>query len=126
MMWPAERALPQRGFTLLEVMIVLAILGFVVALAAPFLGRRSSGAQLLAATRELRAAISSARTAAIAAGQPIVFRGDRNGGYWLDDQHYQLVSSGSDSSVRIAVAGGTRIALFPSGGSSGGRVIVRA
>jgi general secretion pathway protein H len=116
----------ERGFTLLEVMIVLTILGLVVAMTLPLIGRRGSGANLVAAASELRAVIHGARTAAIAGGQPVIFRGDPSSGYWLGGSHYRLTSVDAANPVRVATAGGSRIAFFPSGGSSGGRVIVRS
>jgi len=125
-MSPVDRCERERGFTLLELMIVLAILGLVIAIAMPTVSRRSPGTSLAAAAGELRAVIHGARTAAIAGGQPIAFRGDPNSGYWLGTQHHRLTSIDGADAVRVATAGASRIAFFPSGGSSGGRVILRS
>lgn len=120
---PVERGQPNRGFTLIELVIVLAIMGLLVAMTVPFLAGRTASGALPAAADEIRAALRAARSAAIAEGRPIAFRADPAGGYWLDRQHYPLAAvAGSTAVLRVAVAGGARIAFFPSGGSSGGRI----
>jgi hypothetical protein len=53
----------------------------------------------------------------------VVFRGDPAGGYWLDRRHYPLSADGANR-LRIATAGAALISFFPSGGSSGGHVVV--
>jgi general secretion pathway protein H len=120
---PAERGRAPGGFTLIELLVVLAILGMGMALAVPFLGKRPSGAQLVAAASEVRAGLRTARTAAIAEGRPVTFRADASG-YWLDRQYHRLADN--TGRLRIDTAGYARIAFFPSGESSGGRVVVRA
>ena len=68
-----------------------------------------------------------ARSAAISEGRPVAFRADPAGGYWLDRQHYPLVTAaGPTAKLRLAVADGAPIAFFPSGGSSGGRIRIEA
>jgi hypothetical protein len=62
--------------------------------------------------------LRGARSTAIAEARAVVFQGDPTGGYWLDRRHYAVPET------RIATEGGTRIAFFPSGGSTGGRVLV--
>jgi general secretion pathway protein H len=123
---PADRA-QSGGFTLIELAVVLAILGVVIAITVPFLAGRTQRGALPAATDEVRAALRAARSAAIAEGRPVAFRADPSGGYWLDRQHYPLVAAaGPTPGLRIAVAGGARIAFYPSGGSSGGRIRIEA
>ena len=119
---PGERK-KSSGFTLIELAVVLAILGLVVGMTVPFLAGKTTNGALPTAANEIRVALRDARSAAIAEGRPIAFRADPVSGYWLDRQHYALMAAaGRAPGLRIAVAGGTRIAFFPSGGSSGGRI----
>src|SRR4051794_1186354 len=123
---PGNRA-QAGGFTLIELAVVLAILGVVLAMTVPFLAGRTPAGALPAATDEIRAALRAARSAAISEGRPIAFRADPTGGYWLDRQHYPLAAAaGPVAKLRIAVADGAPIAFFPSGGSSGGRIRIEA
>ncbi len=61
----------ERGFTLIEILVVLAILGLVLGI---FIGRgpmRSSGLQLRAAAGAMAQTFSAARASAIATNQPV-------------------------------------------------------
>lgn len=109
------------GFTLIEMIVVLAILAIAIGLVVPLFGQRGSGAQLTAAAARVRAIMAEARATAIAENREIVFHGDRSGGYWLDGRHRGLDAG----DLRILTSGQALIAFFPSGGSSGGRVIVQ-
>jgi general secretion pathway protein H len=112
------------GFTLVELLVVLAIAGMMLALAVPLLAAHVTGASLNSATREIRAALRDARSTAIAEDRPVVFRGDPGGGYWLDRNHFTLPVMTGTQPLRVAVLGGAQIAFYPSGGSSGGRILV--
>ena len=115
-----------HGFTLIELVVALAILAMVLAMTVPFAGRTPRGA-LPAATDEVRAALRAARSAAISEARPVAFRADPGGGYWLDRQYYPLAAAaGPITKLRVAVADGAPIAFFPSGGSSGGRIRIEA
>jgi general secretion pathway protein H len=109
------------GFTLVELMIVLAIMALVAALAMPELLRRAPASGLGAAAEELRAALSSARAAAIAQDREVSVRGG-DGAYRVDGARRPFASG---VPVRVEVAGGG-ISFFPSGGSSGGTIVLRA
>ena len=111
-----------RGFTLIEILVVLAIIALAAGLALPMLGKRGPATGLEAATGEIQAALRSARSSAIAEGRPIAFRGDA-GGYWLDRFHYRLPAA---ELVRVRTTGGSRVSFFPSGGSSGGHILVES
>jgi general secretion pathway protein H len=113
-----------RGFTLIEMIVVLAILAVAVGLVMPLFGQRGSGVELAAAAARLRAAMTEARATAIAEGRPVVLRGDRAGGYWLDGRHREFETD-AGGRLRILTGGNAQIAFFPSGGSSGGRVVVQ-
>ena len=121
---PHRRRRHQRGFTLIELLVVLAIAGMALAIAVPLLARHVTGPALNAAAVEIRAALRGARSTAIVEDRPVVFRGDAAGGYWLDRHHFTLPLMNGAQPLRIATEGGTQISFYPSGGSSGGRILV--
>ena len=112
------------GFTLVELLVVLAIIGMSLAIALPLLASHVGGAALNAATSEIRAALRGARSTAIAEDRPVIFRGDPGGGYWLGRHHFTLPLMNGGQPLRVAVEGGAWISFYPSGGSSGGRIVV--
>jgi general secretion pathway protein H len=114
----------ERGFTLIELLVVLAIIGLSLAIAMPLLARHVTGATLNAASGEIRAALRGARSTAMVEDRPVVFQGDPGGGYWLDRHHFTLPLMNGARPLRVATEGGAQISFFPSGGSSGGRILV--
>jgi general secretion pathway protein H len=111
----------RHGFTLLELLIVLAVLSLVMGIAFPLLAKRAPAAALGSAALEVRAALAAARSAAIAENREVAFAGGADG-YRIDGAFHGL-ATGRD--LAVGVRGGARIAFFPSGGSSGGRVVLR-
>ena len=115
----------EPGFTLIEMMVVLAIIGIALGLALPLLARREPAVALAGAATELTAALRAARDAAITEDRPVVFAGG-DGGYLLDGSFRRLcVATMTPTALRVDVSGGGRISFYPSGGSSGGRVVLR-
>ena len=110
-----------RGFTLLELLIVLAILSLGVAIAFPMLASRAPAAALNGAALEVRAALAAARSTAIAENREVSFFGAANG-YRIDGTFHRLPLA---RELSVGIRGGARVAFFPSGGSSGGRVVLR-
>jgi general secretion pathway protein H len=111
------------GFTLIELVVVLALIGLSLAVVMPLLGRGMPAAALTAATSEVRAALRVARSTAIAEDRRIFFQADSTG-YWVDHRHYSLTTATGLDPPRIRSEGGTRVAFFPSGASSGGRILI--
>jgi general secretion pathway protein H len=123
----------QSGVTLLELFIVLAIMGFIAAIAIPMFSGGVSTTQLKSAAREVAAGLRLARDQAIA---------QRNETLWQIDVAARAFSVPPDPRVhhlpdRIDIklfAAQTdlvgdnlgAIRFFPDGGSNGGRVTLAA
>jgi general secretion pathway protein H len=124
---------PSRGFTLLELLFVLALMVLMLALVPPLLTGSVSGAQLKAAARELAAGLSQARSEAILRQRDAVLVLD------VDRRSYQITGTARvfrlpeklDFKLYTAqseLAGGSAgaIRFFPDGSSTGGRITVSA
>ncbi|MDX2175795.1 MAG: GspH/FimT family pseudopilin [Candidatus Sumerlaeia bacterium] len=72
----------RRGFTLLEVMIVIVIFGIVVAVAAPNLRGALEKEGLRSAARQLATGAAVARSEAVARGEPVALRIDPEERRW--------------------------------------------
>src|SRR5580704_5113851 len=62
-----------RGFTLIELVVVLAIIGLSLAVVIPLFGAGGRATALTAATGEIRAALRTARSTAIAEDRKVFF-----------------------------------------------------
>ena len=134
-----------KGFTLIEMLVVLAVMALIVSLVPPLLSGGQSKAEFTAATREIQSALRETRSVAIAQGRTASFAVDartnayRSGG---DGRIYHVPSSirlsifaaaddpalGSETSERDGRLG-TRagdepssIRFFADGSSTGGGV----
>jgi type II secretion system protein H len=119
------------GFTLVELIVVLAILAAVVALAAPSFSRTIASARLRSGATEVRATLARARALAVADGRirSVVFDLD-NGRYGLDND---AVLRTLPDPVRWEVLrilgerkerGGARVTFFPDGTAEEAEVAV--
>lgn len=68
---PATQARGIAGYTLIEAMVVIAVLAIVLAIAIPSYSATTSRARLRAAVDHLRSDLSEARTQALQRGQPV-------------------------------------------------------
>src|SRR5438874_5370496 len=95
MIWRCERQAPARhggrgqeaGFTLIEVIVVLAVLAFALALIVGYKPPWSSGLGLRGTAAELASGLRLARSEAILRNRPIAFKID------LSDHHFQIGTS---------------------------------
>lgn len=118
------------GFTLVELLVVLAMMALVAALAAPRIGPMTRGG-LVAAAEEVAGALREARTRSLAEGRPVAVE--------IDTAVGRIAAGGrralrTPPEVRIAliVAAAERISdtsgrirFLPDGSSTGGRVTLR-
>jgi general secretion pathway protein H len=118
------------GFTLLEALMVLAILGLVTALALPSLRRPPDKLRLEAATRTLASALRFSRAEAIARNDDVIVtvHVDRR---ILESSAGSAIQIDQDISVETIFAAAERrrgaagaIRFFPDGTSSGGDIIL--
>lgn len=119
----------QRAFTLLELVVVLALAAILMALVPPLLSKGVSSAELKGAARELTAALKYARSQAITHHQEVILTLDlerrrfsvtgRERSYALpEDIEISLVTARSEVTAdRIG-----KIRFFPDGTSTGGRI----
>ncbi len=122
--------LPQsRGFTLLELIIVLVIAAAMVAIVPPLIGNALPGAQLKSASRQLAAGLNYARNHALVSREEAVLVLDlekkdfsvsgRSKTFVLPgDLELELFTAKSE--MLAEKKGGIR--FFPDGGSTGGRI----
>jgi general secretion pathway protein H len=112
------------GFTLIELIVVLAVAGLALAVLLPNLNAGSDSVELRAAATEIRAVLRAARSTAITGNRDLLFAIDDSGrGYLLDGEAHRFRSGGF--TVRnLHIEPPARIAFFATGGSSGGRFTI--
>jgi general secretion pathway protein H len=119
------------GFTLLELLLVLLLLGLAYGLAGPMLGSGSTGLELKAAARQLAAGLRKARSIAITERREAVMSVDvaaRSFSVTGDPRTYtlpqrlELALFTAESELIHDKTGNIR--FFPDGSSTGGRVTV--
>ncbi len=134
-------ALPQRlafqprarGFSLLELMLVLLLLGLVYGLAGPAFTDKPVGVELTAAIRQLSAGARQARDGALTRRQELTLTVDLDQKIFLvslDTRRHELpktlsyaLFTAQSEVIRDKVAS---IRFFPDGSSTGGRITVSA
>ena len=115
----------ERGATLLELLIVLAILSLIVVAMAPLITPSQRGAMIDVAARELALALRETRTAAIYSNRQITFTLDGTAGqYWSDaaPAHRALPVKIIARLARQAEFG--QIQFYPDGGASGDTIVL--
>ena len=117
-----------RGFTLVELMVVMVIIALVMGLVATSMARSVSGAEARAASRNMVASLRYTRARAIIDKSEQVFEVDtENRSYQAPGREKVELPEGVDVTITTArseitseaVAG---IRFFPDGGSTGGHI----
>lgn len=118
-----------RGFTLLELLVVLTIAAAATAFAVPNLGRAIEAMQFRSATREILSALRYARNRAVTHGRPTQFHLDVERRYYEvegKDGRHPLpggIDLGMVTAESLLTSGESGvIRFFPDGSSTGGRV----
>jgi general secretion pathway protein H len=119
---------PQRGFTLLEILAVLALLGIALAVTAFSLDGGLDRARLDASARDVAAALRHTRTRALVEHRPQWFTLDLNARTFASPgRDPQEIPGGTVLHVTSAAEdvqhpGQARIRFFPDGSSTGGNI----
>lgn len=120
----------ERGFTLVELLVVFAVMALVAGLAPMAYGRMQEASQYREAVRSIMSQLRSARAMAMAEGREMRFAID------LQNRHYGLEGAPSKDlpqplQLRVTVAdreitpdGQASIRFLPSGGATGGSIEV--
>ena len=118
-----------QGFTLLEMLLVIAISAIVLATLVPNFGPAISRAQLTTATRDIASALRLTRALAISQGQDSTLEIDTNDGTYRVSGRPKTYSlpSGIElglltTSTETLDEGRGRVRFFPDGSATGGRV----
>lgn len=122
-----------RGFTLLELMIVLVIVAVVTAAVAPAMGRWMEQDEIELATSDIEGLLRDARMAALEQGTPVsVILDPVAGRYWVtlgrDGEPVRMVSGQLPPSAEAQIRGsGPRVRFWfdPHGPAYGDSVFVR-
>lgn len=121
-----------RGFTLVEVMVVLVIISLVLALVGTSISRNISGAEMRTAARKVAASLRYTRTQAILKKSEQVFVVDtEKRTFQAPERELETLPEGMNvelntarSEVTSEHVGGIR--FYPDGGSTGGNVRLEA
>jgi general secretion pathway protein H len=119
----------ERGFTLLELMVVLLIIGLLLVLVPGHLWRSQPGLEVKVAARALADGLRQTRSDALASNRELVFTLDVAGHSFRPGQDHPLepldgaIQLGLDTARSEVVDGGRgQIRFFPDGSSTGGRI----
>ena len=127
----AEGLSCQRGVTLLELLIVLALMAFVVGIALPMFGGPLSTSELRASARQLAAGLRLARSEAVSQRRETFLVVDVAGKRFKVDRDPQTHTLPARVELKLFTAQNDLVSesvgsirFYPDGGSNGGRVTV--
>jgi general secretion pathway protein H len=118
-----------RGFTLLELLVVIAVIGILLAAIPSFVLRDSASVEVRSAARALADGLRETRSRALVVNRPQAFAIDLEGrqfrpgeGRPLKQLERNLELSLTTARELVSEAGGGSIRFFPDGSSTGGRI----
>ena len=119
-----------RGFTLLELLIVISLVVVAMAIAASVIGSALPGQQLRGAAKDIVGQLRYVRAQAIATGKPQVFTLDANTREWKAAGRSGVLPKSVEIIATVARSeqpadGVAAIRFFPEGASTGGRVLLK-
>ncbi len=123
-----------KGFSLLELLVVLFIMGLSISLVAPAMIGGVDKLRLNTASRELSASLRYARSLAVSLGKKQAINIDIDtGGYWLNEDKDNMRYLPSDVHFRSLTVQGQEVStgtgaivFYPNGNTSGGVISVAA
>jgi general secretion pathway protein H len=122
-----------RGVTLLELLIVLSIMGFVAAMVVPMLGGGVTTTELKSSARQMAAALRLARSEALATRREHFVLLDLERRSFRVDSDTREVALPRDVELKLFTAQSDLVSdkagairFYPDGGSNGGRVTIAA
>lgn len=127
-LYSRKRMMKARGFTLVEITVVMVIVALVMGLVATSMSRSISGAESRAAARELLASLRYTRARAILDKTETVFEVDTDErSYRAPGREQVVLPEGVDITITTALSeistdGIAGIRFFPDGGSTGGHI----
>ncbi len=127
----------RRAYSLLELLLVLAIAGLLITLIPPMFSKGASSAELKASARGVVAGVRSARSQAISQQKTLALRFDLQEKNFRIEGNSKIYRFPSDLEIKLELAQSAQagknkdfddnigvILFFPDGSSSGGRVIL--
>jgi general secretion pathway protein H len=119
-----------RGFSLIELLLVIVLIAAIAAVGALAMGRALPGQQLRNSAKEVAAQLRYARAQAIATGQAQVFSLDARSRQWSgpNRRHGELPQGievrATTARIEQRSPDAASIRFFPQGASTGGRIVL--
>jgi len=121
----------QRGFTLLELIVVLFLIGLILALVAPRINTGLATITLKSSARRIVSRLAYARYQAIVKRVPyqVIFDQERES-YYLQEGERSPSEEGTPPAEEIKLPAGLRwregtsVIFYPNGSSSGGKIVL--
>ncbi len=118
-----------KGFTLFEIMVVMAIMTFILAIIPPLFSNVISGAHVKSATRQLAAGLQYTRNQAISKQKEMTLTLDIDKKLFQVGEKVKSIKVPDDTKISLITARSEqttthagRIRFFPDGSSTGGQI----